>query len=77
MLKDTAEILSYKEDSGITVHDLSVNCLYHRSMNGRTGILMILCNISQRFWSEDPFTLKKFFEHHKKALIYMSYIYWY
>ena len=49
MLKDTAEILSYKEDSGITVHDLSVNCLYHRSMNGRTGILMILCNISQRF----------------------------
>lgn len=30
MLKDTAEILSYKEDSGITVHDLSVNCLYHQ-----------------------------------------------
>ena len=29
MLKDTAETPSYKEDSGMIVHDPSVNCLYH------------------------------------------------
>lgn len=29
MLKDTTETPSYKEDSGMVVHDLSVNCLYH------------------------------------------------